>query len=257
MRTGVFTMNLLYGLDGYDNHFSFYYQTPELLILLPTTFFLNIWTPIRLKYRAGKWFWISLGIYVFGTIILGFSSPIDQTILNGKWTKSNAPYNKIVDDEIKRALINNITISEKTIETLKFNKKQRVTDLAKLLRMRFTDEKSISTDSIVIELILVKKSTIRFIDAMDRNNFDSIWPFALPRDVYYQILKSRDSVRTQYLKDILTEYKEIFKKSEKEPWELGEGDGLYEKYQNRLSMQRWYKNIGKESEEYYKKIKDK
>jgi hypothetical protein len=249
-RTGYFTINLLYGLDGYDNHLSFYYQTPELLILLPTVFFLNVWTPIRLKYRAGNWFWISLVVYFLGTILLGLSFPIDQSKLNRNWDISISPYNKIVDSEIERATLNGIIIPNKTISTLRFIKKQRLVDLAKQVKHEFKSKKPISTDRIVIELILVKKSTISSINSRDREDREQSWPFALPSDIYNQMAKSSDSLRTQYLKEIMFEYKEIFKNEQKEPWELGEIDGLLEKYENRWFMRRWYKDIKKETEKY-------
>jgi hypothetical protein len=249
LRTGLFTMNLLYGLDGYDNHLSFYYETPELLVLLPTVFFLNVWTPIRLKYRAGNWFWISLGVYLTGTTLLGLSSTIDQSKLNHNWDRSISSYNKIVDAEIKRAALNGINIPEKTIEILRFNKKQRVVDLAQLVKHQFKSQKPISTDKIVIELILVKKSTIRFINSLDSEYLEQSWPFALPRDVNNQMMKNGDSLRTQYLKEIMLEYKEIFKE-EQESWELAKTDELNDKYENRWFMRRWYKDIKKEMEKY-------
>jgi len=250
LRTGYFTMNLLYGLDGYDNHLSFYYEIPELLVLLPTVFFLNVWIPIRLKYRAGNWFWISLVVYFLGTILLGLSSPIDQSKLNRNWDRSISPYNKIVDSEIERATLNGITIPAETISTLRLIKKRRLVDLAKQVKHEFKSQKPISTDRIVIELILVKKSTIRSINTQDREDWKQSWPFALPRHVYSQMAKSNDSIRTKYLKEILFEYKEIFKDNQKEPWELSETDGLSDKHQNRLFMRRWYPDIKSETEKY-------
>ncbi len=243
LRTGLITMNLLYGLDGYDNHLSFYSEAPELLILLPTVFFLNVWTPIRLKYRAGNWFWISMVVYLLGTTLLGLSSPIDQSKLNGNWQQSISSYNKIVDEEIKRASLSGISIPEKTIEILRFNKKQRVVNLAKLVKLEFKSQKPISPDRIVIELILVKKSTLRFISTLHRDNTEQSWPFALPRDVYKQMIASRDSISTQYLKEILSEYVEIFKDEQEEAWELAKVDGLNDKYESRWFMRRWYQDI--------------
>ena len=255
MRASIIILFLLYGMDGYDNHLSFFYEIPELLILLPSFFFLNIWTPIRVKYRASKWFWYSIIIFCTGTIILGFSTPIDQTQMNENWEKSNAPYHKIVDFEVARARDKGIKITPETIEILRFRGKQRVIDKAKSLKQNFKSREPITTDLIVAELILVKKTTIRSVDISHRGDQEKSWPFALPRDVYRQIRLSDDSVRTQYLKEMLSEFKDIFTDNEKESWELGEKDGLTDKYQNRFSMKWWYKDIELETDKYLDSLK--
>ncbi len=255
MKTSTISVFLLYGIDGYDNHLSFYYQIPELLVLFPTFFFLNIWTPIRIKYRAGNWFWYSIIAYCTGTVILGFSSPIDQSRLNNNWDKLNAPYHKIVDSEVVRARNNGINIEPETIEILRFRGKQRVIDQAKLLKRSFKSKEIIPTELIAIELILIKKSTLKYIPNTDRDDQENMWPFVLPRDVYTQVTLSKDSVRTQYLKEILIEFKDIFAEQEKDPWELGEKDGLYEKYQNRYSMKWWYRDIELETDKYLDSLK--
>lgn len=250
LRTGNFVFLLLYGLDGYDNHLNFVEEMPELLALIPIVFFLNIWTPIRLKYRSGKWFLYSIVLFFLGTIILAASSPIDQSKMNDNWNRLNAPFNNIVDSEIMRAKSNGVTISPQTVETLRFKRKQRVINLASLLKDSFKQEKSISTDLIVVELILMKKTTLRLINNSNRENEEEVWPYVLPKDVYRQIMLSNDSIKTHYLKEILLEINDIFKRQEKEPWELGEQDGLYDKYENRSFMQWWYKDIEVQAGKY-------
>lgn len=136
LRTGNFVFHLLYRLDGYDSHLSFVNELPELLILMPTVFFLNIWTPIRLKYRAGIWFWYSIMVYACGTIALGFSSPIDQSIMNGNWEKKNAPYREIVNNEIIRARELGINVHQEEIEKLIYNRRQKAIDQAMLIKKK-------------------------------------------------------------------------------------------------------------------------
>lgn len=255
MRTGNISLFLLYGMDGYDNHLSFYYEIPELLVLLPSYFFLNIWTPIRVKYRAGNWFWYSIIIFCTGTVVLGFSTPIDQTQMNENWERSNAPYHKIVDSEVARAKDKGIKINPETIEILRFRGKQRVIDKAKSLKQNFKSKDPIPTDLIIAELILVKKTTLRFVDNSAREDQEKMWPFALPRDVFKQMTLSNDTTRAQYLKEILKEYQDIFAEKEDEPWQLGEKDGLTDKYQNRFSMKWWYRDIELETDKYLDSLK--
>jgi hypothetical protein len=250
MRTGNISLFLLYTMDGYDNHLSFYNEMPELLVLLPSFFFVNIWTSIRIKYRAGNWFWYSILIFCAGTIILGFSTPIDQAQMNRNWDNLNAPYQKIVDAEVARASDNGISINPETIEIVRFKGKQRVIDLAKTLKEDFKSSEPVPANSIVVELILIKKSTFRFVDNTDREDREKMWPFALPRDVYRQMTLSDDSVRNQYLREIMAEFSDIFRENDKEPWGLGEMDGLTDKYENRQFMNRWYHDIEVELGKY-------
>ena len=155
---------LLFVMDGYDDHLNLSKEFPLLLFLLPTVLFLNIWTGIRLSFRSGGWFLKSLGVYIVLSAILAFSSPIDQSGLNNSWNEYMAPYNQIVDNEIKKARSKGLRFSVKAVETIRFNRKERVIKQAKDLKERFKSEKPVSTDSVVLELIAIKKTTIRSLD---------------------------------------------------------------------------------------------
>lgn len=245
---------LLYSMYSYDEHLNFYSEFPLLLILLPTVMFFNIWGPVRLYFRVGKWFWVSIFGFLVLVLVMGFNSPIDQVILNDSWSKRIAPYNKIVNDEIAKAQLKGVKLDDHAIEILRFNKKQRVIDLAVQLKHRFKQNKTIPTDSIVMELILVKKSTIRFWSVLDPGDTTTNWPFALPLDVFNQIEMDSDPVRADYLVQLLIEYESIF--DQKKPWEYG-NDGLSDKHYNRISIQQWNKEIKIEIDKYLEVLQNK
>lgn len=90
-RLGIVLVLSLYNMHDYDDELSFYRDLPLLLILLPFVSFLNIWNPIIMKYRVGKWLWISLFSYCMVTVTLGLNSSIDQSHMNEAWKKVNAP----------------------------------------------------------------------------------------------------------------------------------------------------------------------
>ncbi|MCC6834091.1 MAG: hypothetical protein IT213_03820 [Cytophagales bacterium] len=238
-RTGSNLTWILFGMDGYDDHLNLSSEFPLLLFLLPTVFFLNIWSGIRLSFRSGGWFLKSLGVYIVLSAILAFSSPIDQRGLNDSWNEYMAPYNQIVDNEIEKAQSKELQFSEKAVETIRFNRKERVVKQAKALKERFTSKTPIPTDSVVLELIAIKKTTIRALDSKNWNDKTGNWPFALPKDVYRQISISDDSTKNDYLREILTEYESIFK----DDWDMVRESGLWDKYFNRTFIQRWYKEI--------------
>jgi hypothetical protein len=254
-KTGSNMTWLLFAMDGYDDHLNLSKEFPLLLFLLPTVLFLNIWTGIRLSFRSGGWLLKSLGVYLVLSAILAFSSPIDQSGLNDSWNEFMTPYNQIVDNEIKKAQSKGLQFSVKAIETIRFNRKERVIKQAKELKERFTSENPIPTDSVVLELIAIKKTTIRSLDSKDWDDKTGCWPFALPRDVYRQIKISDDSIKNNYLREILTEYESIFKE-DWDDWDKSREIGFSDKYSNRFSMQRWYMEIFLELQHFKDKLKE-
>lgn len=252
-KSGAMVTWLLYDMDGYDDHLNFSKEFPLLLFLLPTVVFLNIWTPIRLSFRSGHWLLRSLGGYLVLSIILAFSSPIDQSVLNNSWNKYMSPYNQIVDIELRTAQTKGLQLSPKAVETIRFNRKERVIKQSKDLKNRFKSEKPIPVDSVVLELIAVKKSTIRALNGDWADKFGR-WPFALPRDVCRQIEISNDSIKTEYLLEILKEYESIFT-DDWEDWNSLSENGLWDKYHNRSSMQRWYPDILSDLKHIKEKLK--
>ena len=189
---------LLFDLDGYDDHLNLSKEFLLLLFLLPSILFLNIWTGIRLSLRSGDWFFKSIVVYVVLSGILALASPIDQKKLNDSWYEYMAPYNQIVDNEISKGQSKGIQFSGQAIETIRFNRKERVVRQARALKNRFASALPIPTDRVVLELIAIKKTAINSLATKDWNDKSGRWPFALPRDVYRQIEISNDSVRDNY-----------------------------------------------------------
>lgn len=235
-KTGSFLTWIPFSLGGYDDQLNLAREFPLLLFLLPVVFFLNIWAPIRLYYRSGRWLIKSLALFVLLTTTLALNNPIDQNNLNSSWDKYMAPYHKIVDDEIKGAQNKGIIFSDSAISTVKLYRNERVENMAMQLKERFKSVKPISIDSVVLELILVKKTTLRSLKTDDWTNESSRWPYALPRDVYAQLKLSDDSIKNSYLKEILIEYESIFK----DEWDIGSEGVLAEKYHSRYSIQNRY-----------------
>lgn len=255
-KLGTIIHWVLFAIGGYDNHLNLSKEFPLLLFLLPTVLFLNIWTPIRLSYRSGTWLFKSIGLSIVLTIVLAFSSPIDQTILNKTWEKYMTPYNEIVDSEIRRANSKGIEFSKRAIETIRFNKKKRVIEQVTELKNRFKSDRPIPTDSVVLELILVKKTTVRFSEIRDWDNKANLWPFALPRHIYKQLTISNDSVKNDYLREILIEYDSIFN-DDRDNWERTNEDGLSDRDHYRFTIRRVYKEINSELIYYNKKLKER
>lgn len=237
--------------DGYDNHLNLAKEFSLLLFLLPTVFYLNIWTAIRLSFRTNGWMLKSLGLFVGFTVLLAFNCPIDQSLLNKAWSNSMTPYNDIVDREIERANLKGIEFSNQAIETIRFNKKERVLVQADNLKDRFKSKKPIPTDTVILELILIKKSTIRGSFKNRSEKEAERWPFALPRHIYQQIELTNDSIKIGYLKEILQEYDSIFKTER----DFMNDFGLSDKESARFTLNRWYGEIAFELLYFNDKLK--
>ena len=251
-KTGSNMTWLLFAMDGYDDHLNLSKEFPLLLFLLPTVLFLNMWTGIRFSFRSAGWLVKSLGVYIVLSAILAFSTPIDQSLLNNKWSEYMAPYNQIVDNEIQTAKSKGVNFSSRAVEIIRFNRKESVFKQVSNLKERFKNEKPIPTDTVVLELIAIKKTTTWALNG----NWEGkarLWPFALPRDVYKQILISDDSIKNDYLKEIFTEYESIFK----DDWDNIQKNRLFDKYFARSLMQRRYGEIFLELEYFKNKLKER
>ncbi|HWA33119.1 MAG TPA: hypothetical protein VG737_03265 [Cyclobacteriaceae bacterium] len=227
IRTANYISMLLFGLDGYDNELNFYEEIPELLFLLPTVFFFNVWTVLRLKFIAGSWFWKSIVMYVCGSLVLALFVNIDQSKINANWSKINRPYNDIVDREIKRAKGHGIEVSSADAEILKLNRKGRVRKMALSLKHRFGQPTAVQGTDVVKELILIKKSTFDYIGQ------DDGWPYPYPSIIFEQLQITRDTVTFDYLMEILEEYRSIFRSTDEEDWKIAERNGAYMTYETR------------------------
>ncbi|EMR02031.1 hypothetical protein ADICEAN_02818 [Cesiribacter andamanensis AMV16] len=244
MRMGSLIGLFLAQMTDFEDHFTFYRDMAVVLILLPLAVFLLIWVPIQLKYRAGKWVGLSLLVYGTSTFILGISSPVDHSLLDNAWHRINAPYHAIVDTEVGRASEKGIILSAEAIATLRLKYTHSVNELAVELKESFKQQTPISGDSLVMELILVKRATIQRLPSSNWDDQESLWPFALPRDVYHQIRLSRDSIHTGYLYELLHEYQSLFVPID--PWNI-EDEGMQTEALNRYLMQQNYREIAAET----------
>jgi hypothetical protein len=252
MRMGTVAGLFMAQVVDFEDYFIYARDMGAVMVLLPLVVFFLIWMPIQAKYRAGRWVWISLLMYGTCTLILGVSSPVNHSRLNEAWHRHNAPYNAIVDAEIRRAHTQGISLPPEAIATLRLKYRNSVYELAQALKQAFKSPNSLSADSLVMELILVKRTTIHRHPSLDWDDPESLWPFALPGDVYHQLKLSRDSIKTAYLQELLHEYQVLFKAVD--PWDTEDG-GMGPEAFNRYIIQRRYKKIAAETTYYLDLLK--
>lgn len=241
---------LFYDQIGYDGHMDWLRQMPELLVFMPTLAFLNIWTPIRLTFISGKWMKISIAAWIAWSVLLAWCFPFDHSELNKLAERKLAPYQKIVNEEVAMAQSKGVLISESALEAIKYNTKGRAIRQMIALKRRFAVKIKVPADSVVLALIIIKKTPVYKIPGVPCHDDDQCWPFVLPRHVYQQIRLTTNPITKEYLKAILNEFDQIFSLEESDmTYEDIEEAGLWQKYANRDRL-KGYENIKVELELY-------
>lgn len=205
-RAGLTASLLLYSRPGYEDDLVLYRDFPHLLIMLPAVVFLNHWTLVRMKFIAGKWFLVSIPAYVITVLVLVIISPGD--LGSARWEVSQAEYRQTVNKIIEEASVDGVSIDHVTKELLHHNQNRSVIELAVGLKKAFSSDHPVATDSIIMELVLIRKLILSRL--VGPPSEESRWPFVLPRDVHRQMGMSEDSVRIKYLKAIMDEYHKLF-----------------------------------------------
>lgn len=227
---------LFYGRVGYDGYMDWLKELPEILVMMPTLAFLNIWVPIRRAFICGRWMIIIFAAWIAWSTILALSFPLDSSELNRIGERKLAPYRQIVNEETAKARSKGVVFSPLAIEAIMYNTKDRSIKQMIVLKSRFAVNRPVPADSVVLELIIVKKTPV--LRLPETQCYDDLcWPFALPRHVYRQLKMATDPIARKYLKEILIEYNQIFN-TENTDAELE--DGLWQKYANRDRMQGYW-----------------
>lgn len=232
---------LFYDQIGCDGYMDWLRQMPELMVLMPTLAFVNIWTPIRLAFISGKWMITSIAAWIAWSAMLAWSFPVDPSELNKLAERKLAPYQKIVNEEAAAARSKGVLISEPALEAIKYNTKGRTIRQMIALKRRFAVKIKVPADSVVLALIIVKKTPVYQIPGVPCHGDDQCWPFVLPRHVYQQLKLTTDPIAKEYLEAILNEFDQIFNSEESDlTYEDIEEAGLWQKYANRDRLRGYY-----------------
>uniref|UniRef100_UPI003217AE59 hypothetical protein n=1 Tax=uncultured Draconibacterium sp. TaxID=1573823 RepID=UPI003217AE59 len=212
-RFGSLLPLVVYNLQGYDNHLNILSDFGLILILVPVYILFANWNSIRLLFKTKYWMLISVIIFLLNTMFLFKITHFNRNKVNQIHYEKNKDRYEFTDNEIRKAKQLGILISDSTELILQKIYAERTTNLVGQLKEAFKTNGKVSLDTLVLEKIVIhnrneKQTTwYRTIDSTEQN-----WSYALPEEVYFQILKHPvNSPETKLLFEILSEQVSIFK----------------------------------------------
>lgn len=211
-RFGSILPLIAYGLHGYDGHLDLLNDYGVMFVLIPIYVFFAHWNTIRMIFRTRYWILLSIVFYILTAFYLYKTTDADREILNQSYYSQNKQRFDYIDSEFDKAKKMGVFFSDTTKQILRKKYAERTTELVLSLKYAFQSEKVVPLDTLILEKIAIhnmNKHSLYF-DVRNQHR-DRNWPYALPEDVYKQILKHDiDSKETTLLFEILSEQISLF-----------------------------------------------
>ncbi|PKP46575.1 MAG: hypothetical protein CVT94_14190 [Bacteroidetes bacterium HGW-Bacteroidetes-11] len=203
---------IMYGLYGYDGQFDLLNDYWYIFIMIPAYVFFAHWNTIRLVFRTRFWVIISIGFYLIISFSLYKTTAADRNILNQTYYSRHKQRFDFIDSEFDKASRIGIFFSDTTKEILRKENAERTTDLVYKLKNAFQTDSIIPVDTLILQKIVIHNMNKHGLYLYGHNkDRDLNWPYALPEQIYNQILKNDvNSKETELLFEILAEQIAIF-----------------------------------------------
>lgn len=211
-RFGSILPLIVYGLHGYDGHLDLLHDFWLIFVLLPIYVFFAHWNTIRLIFRTKYWVMLSVVFYILTTFYLYKTTNADRDILNQNYYTHNKQRFDYIDSEFDNAKKLGVFFSDTTKQILRKEYAERTTDLVLNLKQAFQSDKIVPLDTLILEKIVIHNMNSNGLHFYGRNqDKDRLWPYALPENIYTQIVKRDiDSKETELLFEILSEQISLF-----------------------------------------------
>jgi len=212
-RIGSILPITLYGFHGYDNHLDILKDFWLLLVLIPLYIFFTNWNSIKLIFRTKNWVLISILFYCLTVFYLYKTTTVNREILNKGYYTHNKERFEYIDREIKKAKSLDIYFSDTTKQILQKRYAERTTNLVQKTKKAFKKGSIVSLDTLLLQKIIIHNMNDEGFGwyRYRRDDKDKNWPYPLPEEVYYQILKHDiDSPEIKVLFGILNEQTSLF-----------------------------------------------
>jgi len=229
-RFGSILPIVVYSLPGYDGQLDLLNDFWLMLVLIPIYVFFAHWNTIRMIFRTRYWVLLSIVFYVLTTFYLYKTTYVDRDILNHSYYSQNKHRFDYIDSEFDKAKKLGVFFSDTTKQILRKKYAERTTDLVLRLKTAFKTENIVSLDTLILEKIVIHNMNSHGSYFYGRHQDKDInWPFAIPENIYTQILKHDiESKETELLFEILSEQISLFI-SPRINWDEWEKYTVYEK----------------------------
>jgi|GEM_PF-737445 len=207
VRFGSILPIILYGLPGYDGHLDLLNHFWLMFVLIPIYVFFSHWNAIRMIFRTRNWVLLSVVFYSLTTLYLYKTTYVDRDVLNKSYFSQNKQRFDYIDSEFDKAKKFGVFFSDTTKQILRKKHAGRTTDLVLNLKQAFQSDKIVPIDSLILEKIVIHNMNTHGLYFYGRQqDRDKNWSYALPEDIYKQILKHDiNSKETEVLFEILSE----------------------------------------------------
>jgi len=215
-RFGSILPIILYGMPGYDEHFDLLHDFWIILVLIPIYIFFSHWNIIRMFFRAQYWFSLSIVICLLTAFYRYKTTYIDRDVQNQIYYSQNKQRFEYIDSEFEKAKKIGVLFNDTIKHILRKKYAVRTTDLVYNLKQTFETENIVPLDTLILEKIVIHNMNRHELNSYGRpQERDKNWPYALPENIYYQILKNDiSSKETEILFEILAEQISLFAASE-------------------------------------------
>lgn len=218
LRIGSILAILLYGASGYFRHLDLIQDFWVILILMPLTLFLSFWNIVILGFRATKWILISLICFVLCSLLISQVLPVDRSIIKNYFIRHNQHKYDYVKEEIAKARIIGVTFDPLSEQLMMRKFTEGKHDIVNHLKQAFASKRKLSLDTIIMEKIVAHNCSIHSGFYRRSDIKDDRWPYALPEDIYDQILLNTDDENAiKELFILLKEINSLFSNSEYRP----------------------------------------
>ncbi len=204
-RFGSILPIIVYGLPGYDGQLDLLHDFWLMFVLIPIYVFFAHWNTIRMIFKTKYWVLLSIAFYILTTFYLYKTTCADRDILNQSYYAQNRQQFDFIDSEFNKAKKLGIFFGDTAKQVLRKKYAESTTDLVLKLKHAFQTNDIVPLDTLILEKIVIHNMNRHLLYFYYGHN-DKNWPYALPEDIYRQILKHDvNSKETEVLFEILSE----------------------------------------------------
>lgn len=195
-----------FGRQGYENQSDVFEDFWLLFVLLPIVVFLQNWYSVRLVYKSVKWMLFSFISCMLLSVILYFTTTVDQTQVNDNYFNKFEPDYTYVDKEVAKAQRKyGIQFTSKAVNTIK--KWHTSSSVYQMLSLKkaFAGTSSVSLDNIILERMVIRNCKEAPLQHFPHTPLDR-WNYAMPNDIISQLyLAKSDTNKIHELFNVLSE----------------------------------------------------
>jgi len=226
-RFGTTLYFILYNMESEESSLALMDNFGYMFLLIPIYIFFNFWNSTVFVFRTRYWVLISAFIIVLSSLLFDKYLTVDKEIANSIYYKKYSVERNFVDSQSEIAKSYGIEFSPEAIKALKKRHAKPTFYLVNKSKEAFNTKEKVSLEFLFLEKILIhnlhysqRYYNTRMYPVEKYGELN--WHFAIPEQVYYQILQydDTDCIELKLLFDILSEQISLFNINNSDLWFL-------------------------------------